>query len=293
MPPFGRERGKPQLADFHADFHGSTSQVCNFNCPPGVGTTPQTVQSVAALNGQYRVIRQTMSGSRVRGGAGLGAYSRSRERRKASSDNQDKELPKGRNEAMHLASRLTPTLIAFAVLFCISVPVFAHLEGWSFIESFYFGERQMAGERAHVMPLPGATSGTQRRCPPRIPIAAAAAAAAATATLSTFILTTTTTNTPLAVAQSVTTTGYGDYTPTHQVSRGVAIALVVLGLIITTVWVAQIHSSSSEMGRAVVRRRLKEKGVVARNGLEIEEITQVPYPSSHSAPLFLTNTPHP
>jgi hypothetical protein len=33
------------------------------------------------------------------------------------------------------------------------VPVFAHLEGWSFIESFYFGERQMAGERAHVMPL--------------------------------------------------------------------------------------------------------------------------------------------
>ena len=77
------------------------------------------------------------------------------------------------------------------------------------------------------------------------------------------------------MAQSVTTTGYGDYTPTHQVSRGVAIALVVLGLIITTVWVAQIHSSSSNMGRAVVRRRLKAKGVVARNGLEIEEITQV------------------
>ena len=54
-----------------------------------------------------------------------------------------------------------------------------------------------------------------------------------------------------------------------------AIALVVLGLVITTVWVAQIHSSSSEMGRRVIRRRLKEKGVVATSGLEIEELAQV------------------
>ena len=76
------------------------------------------------------------------------------------------------------------------------------------------------------------------------------------------------------MAQSVTTTGYGDYTPTHQVSRGVAIALVVLGLVITTVWVAQIHSASSEMGRQIIRRRLKEQGQI-KKGLEIEELAQV------------------
>ena len=207
----------------------------------------------------------------MRGGAGLGEYSRSRERRKASPDNQDSELPTGANESYHLASRLTPTLIAFAILFTISVPVFAKLEGWSFIESFYFGERKWRQASCHATappllpppplppppppppprsPTPTPTAHTHNPPPPPPPP-------------------------PLAVAQSVTTTGYGDYTPTHQVSRGVAIALVVLGLVITTVWVAQLHSISSEMGRKIVRRRLKEKGLVAKNGLEIEEMTQV------------------
>ena len=49
-------------------------------------------------------------------------------------------MPEGDEEKLYLASRLTPTLVAFAVLFAISVPLFAYLEDWTAIESFYFGK---------------------------------------------------------------------------------------------------------------------------------------------------------